>query len=59
MISDFKQKIVETFPKMELEFAVLREGKKMSELKSSVETCGKVMKWGKSFVQRRKFGIMK
>ena len=33
MISDFEQKIVETFPKMELEFAVLREGKKMSELK--------------------------
>ena len=28
MISDFEQKIVETFPKMELEFAVLREGKK-------------------------------
>lgn len=54
MISDFEQKIVETFPKMELEFAVLREGKKMSELKSSVETCGKVMKMGKKLCPKKK-----
>ena len=54
MLSDFEQKIVETFPKMELEFAVLREGKKMSELKSSVETCGKVMKMGKKLCPKKK-----
>lgn len=39
---------------MELEFAVLREGKKMSELKSSVETCGKVMKMGKKLCPKKK-----
>ncbi len=53
-ILDFRQKIDEKFPEMELEFAVLREGKKMSEVKSSIETCNKVMKMGRKLYPKGK-----
>lgn len=54
LVSDFWQKIVEKFPEMQLEFAVLREGKKLSELKASIELCDKVMQMGKKLCPKRK-----
>lgn len=58
-ILDFYNKITEKCPDMELEFAVLREGKKLSQLKEALEKCGKIMKMGKNFIRREKFGIMR
>ena len=53
-IVDFRQKLDEKFPQMELEFAVLREGKKMSEVKASIEMCDKVMKMGRKLYPKEK-----
>ena len=53
-ILDFYNKITEKCPDMELEFAVLREGKKLSQLKEALEKCGKIMKMGKKLYPERK-----
>lgn len=53
-ILDFYNKITEKCPDMELEFAVLREGKKLSQLKEALEKCGKIMKmWKKLYPERK------
>lgn len=52
-ILDFYNKITEKCPDMELEFAVLREGKKLSQLKEALEKCGKIMKMGKKLYPER------
>lgn len=54
MILDFRKKILEKFPDMCMEFSVLREGKKLSELKSSIEKCDKVMRMGRKIYPEKK-----
>lgn len=54
LILDFQKGVVGKFPEMSLEFSVLREGKKLSELKSSIEKCDKVMKMGRKIYPEKK-----
>lgn len=54
MLLCFEKKIREKCPEMCLEFAVLREGKRLSELKLAVEKCEKIMRMGRKLYPTKK-----
>lgn len=54
MLLCFEKKIREKCPEMCLEFAVLREGKRLSELKFAVEKCEKIMRMGRKLYPTKK-----
>lgn len=54
MLLYFEKKIREKCPEMCLEFAVLREGKRLSELKLAVEKCEKIMRMGRKLYPTKK-----
>lgn len=54
MLLDFEEKIQEKCSEIELEFAVLREGNKLSEVKSVVAKCEKILKMGRKLYPERK-----
>lgn len=54
MLLYFEKKIIEKCPEMCLEFAVLREGKRLSELKLAVEKCEKIMRMGRKLYPTKK-----
>lgn len=54
MLLCFEKKIREKCPEMCLEFAVLREGKSLSELKLAVEKCEKIMRMGRKLYPTKK-----
>lgn len=54
MLLNFEEKIQEKSPEMKLEFAVLREGKKLPELKFAVEKCEKILRMGRKLYPDRK-----
>lgn len=54
MLLCFEKKIREKCLEMCLEFAVLREGKRLSELKLAVEKCEKIMRMGRKLYPTKK-----
>ena len=54
MLLCFEKKIREKCPEMCLEIAVLREGKRLSELKLAVEKCEKIMRMGRKLYPTKK-----
>lgn len=54
MLLCFEKKIREKCPEMCLEFAVLREGKRLSELKLAVGKCEKIMRMGRKLYPTKK-----
>lgn len=54
MLLCFEKKIREKCPEMCLEFAVLREGKRLSELKLAVEKCEKIMRMDRKLYPTKK-----
>ena len=57
MLLCFEKKIREKCPEMCLEFAVLREGKRLSELKLAVEKCEKIMRMQKAISNEKSVGL--
>lgn len=54
MMLDLCKNLKEKCPEMEMEFAVLREGKKLSELRETIGQCENIMKMGKKLYPDRR-----
>lgn len=48
LIIDFRKSMKEQCPDMDLEFAVLREGRQLADLKQNVEKCKRILRMGKA-----------